>query len=75
MSPNIPLVFALLNYTAMGGIRQLGRGKQDGNRPESPVVIGFGLWHWTALDKKITARKRLIFTVWDGETRTDDLVL
>ena len=66
MPPNIPPVFALLNCTAMGGIRQLGRGKQDGNRPESPVVIGFCLWHWTALDKKITARKRLIFTVWCG---------
>ena len=64
MPPNIPPVFALLNYTAIGGIGQSGRGKQDDNRPESPVVIGFGLWHWTVLDKKITARKRLILIVW-----------
>ena len=52
MPPNIPLVFALLNYTAICGIGQSGRGKQDDNRPASPVVIGFGLWHWTVLDKK-----------------------
>ena len=44
MPPNIPPVFALLNYTAIGGIGHSGRGKQDGNQPVSPVVIGFGLW-------------------------------
>ncbi len=52
----------------MGEIRQLGRGKQDGNRPVSPVVIGFGLWRWMVLDKKITARKQLDFTVWCGRS-------
>ena len=45
MPPNIPPVFALLNYTTIGGIGQSGRGKQDDNRPVSPVVIRFGLWH------------------------------
>ena len=45
MPPNIPPVFALLNCTAIGGIGQSGRGNQDGNRPVSPVVIGFGLRH------------------------------
>ena len=64
--PNIPPLFASLNYTAMGGIGQSGRGKQDGNRPVSPVVIGFDLWRWMVLDKKITARKQLDFTVWCG---------
>ena len=64
MPPNIPPVFALLNYTAICGIGQSGRGKQDGNRPVSPVVIGFDLWRWMVLDKKITARKQLDFTVW-----------
>ena len=59
----------------MGGIRQLGRGKQDGNRPVSPVAIGFGLWRWMVLDKKITARKQLDFTVrCDGETQTRLLI-
>ena len=66
MPPNIPPVFALLNYTAIGGIGQSGRGKQDGNRLASPVVIGFGLWRWMVLDKKITTRKQLDFTVWCG---------
>ena len=39
----------------------LGRSKQDSNQPESPVVIGFGLWRWMVLDKKITARKQFRF--------------
>jgi len=46
----------------------LGRSKQDSNQPESPVVIGFGLWRWMVLDKKITARKQLDFTVWCGRS-------
>ena len=45
MPPNIPPVFALLNYTAIGGIGYSGGGKQNSNRPVSPVVIGFGLRH------------------------------
>ena len=61
MPPNIPPVFALLNYTAIGGIGQSGRGKQDGDRPASPVVIGFGLWHWTVLDKKNNRSKAVHF--------------
>ncbi len=68
MPPNIPPVFALLNYTAIGGIGHSGRGKQDGNRLASPVVIGFDLWRWMVLDKKITARKQLDFTVWCGRS-------
>ena len=43
MPPNIPPLFALLNYTAMGGIRQSERGKQDSNLLESCVVIRFDL--------------------------------
>ena len=66
MPPNIPPIFSLLNYTAIGGIGHSGRGKQDDNRPASPVVIGFGLWRCMVLDKKITARKRLNFIVWCG---------
>ena len=54
----------------------LGRSKQDSNQPESPVVIGFGLWRWMVLDKKITARKQLDFTVWcDGGTLTCTLYI
>ena len=61
MPPNIPPVFALLNYTAIGGIGQSGRGKRDSNQPKSPVVIGFGLWHWTVLDKKNNCPKAVRF--------------
>ena len=76
MPPNIPPVFALLNYTAIGGIGQSGRGKQDDNRPASPVVIGFGLWCLDAIRQKNNCPKAVRFysVVRDGETRTNYLV-